>query len=89
MTEEERYEKLNDKLDRILEKIDGKLSGIDTKLQNHEVRIVVLETTKPDERKEDWRTSLLMLLGKAVTIGVVVIGSLAGAGSLLKPILGM
>lgn len=87
MTEEERYEKLNDKLDRILEKIDGKFDGIEKKIQNHEVRIVVLETREP-LKKDDWKTQLLMLLGKAITIGVVVIGSLAGAGSLLKPILG-
>lgn len=87
MTEEERYEKLNDKLDRILEKIDGKLTGIDTKLQNHEVRIVVLETKEPT-KESDWKTQLLMLLGKAITVGAVVVGSLVGAGSLLKPILG-
>lgn len=30
-----------------------------------------------------------MLLGKAVTIGVVVIGSLAGAGGLLKTLVGV
>lgn len=87
MTEEERYEKLNDKLDRILEKIDGKFDGIEKKIQNHEVRIVVLETREPS-KKDDWKIQLLMLLGKAITIGVVVIGSLVGAGSLLKPILG-
>ena len=87
MTEEERYEKLNDKLDRILEKLEHKFSGLDEKIQNHEVRIVVLETKEPS-KKDDWKTQLLMLLGKAITIGVVVIGSLAGAGSLLKPILG-
>ncbi len=87
MTEEERYEKLNDKLDRILEKIDGKFDGMEKKIQNHEVRIVVLETREPS-KKDDWKTQLLILLGKAITIGVVVIGSLAGAGSLLKPILG-
>lgn len=88
MTEEERYEKLNDKLDRILDKIDGKLTGIDSKLQNHEVRIVVLETKEPS-KKEDWKTQLLMLLGKAITIGVVVIGSLAGAGGILTKIIGV
>ena len=87
MTEEERYEKLNDKLDRILEKLEHKFSGLDEKIQNHEVRIVVLETKEP-EKKDDWKTQLLMLLGKAIVIGGVVIGSLAGAGSLLKPILG-
>lgn len=88
MTEEERYEKLNDKLDRILEKIDGKFDSIEKKIQNHEVRIVVLETREPS-KKDDWKTQLLMLLGKAITIGVVVIGSLAGAGGLLKSIVGV
>lgn len=88
MTEDERYEKLNDKLDRILEKIDGKLDGMDKKLQNHEVRIVVLETKDP-VKAEDWRAQLLMLLGKAIVIGGVVIASLAGAGGLLKKIVGV
>jgi len=88
MTEDERYEKLNDKLDRILEKIDGKLSSIDTKIQNHEVRIVVLETKDPD-KKEDWKTTLLMLLGKAIVIGGVVLGSVVGASGLLKGVLNL
>ena len=87
MTEEERYEKLNDKLDRILEKIDGKLDSVDKKIQNHEVRIVVLETKEPNT-KEDWKSQLLLLLGKAIVIGGVVIGSLAGAGGILAKIVG-
>ena len=57
MTEEERYEKLNDKLDRILEKIDGKLQGVAEQLQNHEVRIVVLEQ-KPEDVKKKSREKL-------------------------------
>jgi len=85
MTEEERYEKLNDKLDRILEKIDGKFDGIEKKIQNHEVRIVVLETREPS-KKDDWKTQLLMLLAKAIVIGGVAIASLAGAGGVLAKI---
>lgn len=88
MTEEERYEKLNDKLDRILDKIDGKLTGIDNKLQNHEVRIVVLETKEPS-KKEDWKTQLLMLLAKAIVIGGVAIAGLAGVGGIISKIFGV
>lgn len=88
MTEDERYEKLNDKLDRILEKIDGKLDGMDRKIQNHEVRIVVLETKEP-AKKEDWKASLLMLLARAIVIGSVALGSLVGAGGLIKSIMGL
>lgn len=87
MTEEERYEKLNDKLDRILEKIDGKLQGVDERLQNHEVRIVVLEQ-KPDDVRKDWKSDIIILLVKAVLIGAVSIASLAGAGGILQKIFG-
>ena len=87
MTEEERYEKLNDKLDRILDKIDGKLTGIDSKLQNHETRLVVLEV----HDKEDgsgWKSQLLMLLAKGLIIGAITIASLAGAGGILTKLIG-
>lgn len=87
MTEEERYEKLNDKLDRILEKIDGKLQGVAEQLQNHEVRIVVLEQ-KPEDVKKDWKSDIIILLVKAVLIASVSIASLAGAGGILQKIFG-
>lgn len=87
MTEEERYEKLNDKLDKILDKLTNKLEGVSKSLQNHEVRIVVLETKSPAE-KRDWRTDVIQLLVKAVVIGGVGIASLAGAGGLLQKIIG-
>lgn len=87
MTEDERYEKLNDKLDKILDKLSNKLEGVTKSLQNHEVRIVVLETKSPDEKK-DWRTDIIQLLVKAVVIGGVAIASLAGAGGLLQKIMG-
>lgn len=55
MTEEERYEKLNDKLDRILEKIDSKFDGMEKKIQNHETRLVVLEVHDKSEHN-DWKS---------------------------------
>lgn len=82
MTEDERYEKLNDKLDKILDKLSNKLEGVTKSLQNHEVRIVVLETKSPSEKK-DWRTDIIQLLVKALVIGLVSIGSLTGASSLI------
>lgn len=85
MTEEERYEKLNDKLDRILEKIDSKFDGMEKKIQNHETRLVVLEVHDKSEHN-DWKSQLMMLLAKAIVIGGVVIASLAGAGGILAKI---
>jgi len=56
-------------------------------LQNHEVRIVVLEQKSPEEKK-DWKSDIITLLVKAVIIGSVTIASLAGAGGVLSKILG-
>jgi hypothetical protein len=89
MTEEERYNRLDEKLDKILDKLNEKMEKFDAKLQDHESRIIVLEVhDKSDEGKADWKTQLLMLLGKAIVISGVVIASLAGAGSLLPKIMG-
>lgn len=89
MTEEERYDKLDAKLDRILAKLEDKLEGVDSKLQNHEVRIVVLETTKePESSKRDWKTDVITLLAKSIVIGGVAIAGLAGAGGILAKIFG-
>ena len=87
MTEEERYERLEAKIDRILDKLESKFQGVDEKLSNHEVRIVVLETHDKAD-KGDWKNQLLMLLAKAAVIGAVSIGSLVGAGSLIGKIFG-
>ena len=85
MTEEERYEKLNDKLDKILEKLNDKLEDMSKSIQNHEVRIVVLEK-KPQEDRRDWKGEVIGLLVKAVVVGSVAIASLAGAGGILQKI---
>ena len=56
-------------------------------LAQHEARITVLERSGEGARKDDWKTQLLMLLGKAIVIGVVTIGSLTGASTLIANVL--
>lgn len=85
MEDNEIYLKLSDKIDKLIDKLDAKFDVIDHKLQNHEVRIVVLEQKAP-EGKKDWKSDIIMLLVKAVVIGGVSIASLAGAGGLLTKI---
>ena len=85
--ENETYLKLSEKIDKLIDKLVRKFDGIDRKLQNHEVRIVVLEQRSPDEKK-DWKTDLIMLLIRAVVIGGVSIASLVGAGGLLSKFMG-
>lgn len=86
-TEIQIYEKLSGKIDKLIDKLDTKFDAIDSKLQNHEVRIVVLEQKSPEEKK-DWKSDIITLLVKAVIIGSVTIASLAGAGGVLSKILG-
>lgn len=90
MTDNEMYMKLSDKIDKLIDKIDTKLYMLDSKLQNHEVRIVVLEK-RPSEKEQasskDWKTDIIMLLTKAITIGAVGIATLAGGGAVLSKIL--
>lgn len=86
MNENEMYLKLSDKIDKLIDKLDTKFDVLDHKLQNHEVRIVVLEQKAPEEAKKDWKSEIIMLLVKAVVIGGVAIASLAGAGGILTKI---
>lgn len=79
------YAKLSDKIDKLIDKLGTKFDTLDHKLQNHEVRIVVLEQKSPDEKK-DWKSDIIMLLVKAVLVGCVAIASLAGAGGILQKI---
>lgn len=85
MNENEMYLKLSDKIDKLIDKLDTKFDVLDHKLQNHEVRIVVLEQKTP-EGKKDWKSDIIMLLVKAVVISGVAIASLAGAGGILAKI---
>lgn len=89
MDENEMYLKLSDKIDKLIDKLDTKFDVLDHKIQNHEVRIVVLEQKTPEESKKDWKSDIIMLLVKAVVIGGVAIASLAGAGGILTKITGL
>jgi hypothetical protein len=79
--------KLSEKIDKLIDKLDTKFDALDHKIQNHEVRIVVLEQKSPEDKK-DWKADIIQLLVKAVVIGAVSIASLVGAGGLLNTILG-
>lgn len=83
MTEEERYEKLNDKLDKILDKLNSKLEDMSKSIQNHEVRIVVLERQTPATAAQpadakDWKAEAISMLIKALIIGGTVVASAFG-----------
>lgn len=54
-------------------------------LANHETRLTVLEKGKED----NWKTQLLLLMAKALVIGLVSIASLVGGGSLIMKVLGV
>lgn len=82
MTEDERYEKLNDKLDKILDKLNSKLEDMSKSIQNHEVRIVVLERQPPPAAEvkdaKDWKAEAISMLIKALIIGGTVVASVLG-----------
>ncbi len=56
-------------------------------IAQHEARITILERNDDKKDKNDWKTQLLMLMGKAIVIGVVTIGSLTGASTLIANVL--
>lgn len=73
------------KLTSELSALNANMKNVLDKLTNHEQRLMSLEQKKDG----DWKANLLMLLAKALVIGAVSIGSLVGAGSLLKGVVGM
>ena len=82
----------DDKITELFIKLNSELASLNTnmktvldKLTNHEQRLMNLETKK----ESDWKTQLLMLLAKAIVIGAVSIGSLVGAGSIIRSVLGV
>ena len=80
----------DEKITEFFIKLTGELSALNAnmknvldKLTNHEQRLANLE-----QKKEDgWKNQLLMLLAKATVIGLVAIGSLTGASSLIQKVL--
>lgn len=80
----------DEKITEFFIKLTGELSALNAnmknvldKLTNHEQRLTNLETKK----EGDWKNQLLMLLAKATVIGMVAIGSLTGASSIIAKVL--
>ena len=78
MTDEKIFEMFQNFLDKLQKNTDE----LQEMLRNHEKRLIYLETKKDD----DWKTQLLMMLAKALVIGLVAIGSLVGASSLIAKV---
>ena len=71
---------------KLMEEIHQNTSALKDMLANHEARITVLEKSE-DKKGGQWKNDLLMLLAKACVIGLVAIGSLTGASSLIQKVL--
>ena len=71
------------KLTGELASLNANMKNVLDKLTNHEQRLTNLETKK----EEGWKNQLLLLLAKACVIGLVSIGSLTGASSLIAKVL--
>ena len=85
-----------DKLTELVMKISTELAALNANLKNaleklnsHENRITALETQKHDEKQDDWRSQLIMLLAKAIVIGGVSIAALSGASGIIAKIFGV
>ena len=89
----------NSDLTKIAFDISNSLTGLNEnmksvldKLSQHESRISHLEQfhlQQPQTKNDDdFKTELLKLLARAVTIGLVVIGSLTGAGTIISNLFG-
>lgn len=63
--------------------LNASVKSVLDKLTNHEQRLTNLELKK----EEPWKNQLLMLLAKATVIGLVSIGSLIGASSMIQRVL--
>lgn len=80
-------EKVTDMFMKLMDEIHQNTSALKDMLANHEARITVLEKSEDKKSGGEWKNQLLMLLAKATVIGLVAIGSLTGASSLIQKIL--
>ena len=66
--------------------LNSKFDSVMAKLADHEARIHQLEHTNTNEVENDqnFKDELLKLLAKTVTISIVVLGSVVGAGGVLS-----
>ena len=74
--------------------LNANMESVLSKMADHENRLHTLEqsqiqtTTAANNKEDDFKTELLKLLARAVTIGLVVIGSLTGAGTIISKMFG-
>ena len=74
--------------------LNANMESVLSKMADHENRLHTLEqsqiqtTTAANNKEDDFKTELLKLLARAVTIGLVVIGSLTGASSIISKMFG-
>ena len=64
--------------------LNSKFDSVMAKLADHEARIHQLEHTNEVENDQNFKDELLKLLAKTVTISIVVLGSVVGAGGALS-----
>ncbi len=75
--------------------LNANMESVLSKMADHENRLHTLEqsqiqtTTAANNKEDDFKTELLKLLARAVTIGLVVIGSLSGAGTIIAKMFGV
>ena len=64
--------------------LNSKFDSVMAKLADHEARLHQLEHTNEVENDQNFKDELLKLLAKTVTISIVVLGSVVGAGGALS-----
>ena len=69
--------------------LNANMEQVLSKMADHETRLHLLEQYRPIEDDTPLKDYLIRLLAKSTIIGIVVIGSLTGAGSIICKILGL
>lgn len=69
--------------------LNANMESVLSKMADHETRIHLLEQYHPVTSKDNsFKDDLLKLLARATVIGLVVIGSLTGAGTIIAKMFG-
>ena len=69
--------------------LNANMESVLEKMADHETRIHLLEQYHPVTNKDNsFKDDLLKLLARATVIGLVVIGSLTGAGTIIAKMFG-
>lgn len=68
--------------------LNANMEQVLKKMTDHESRICNLEHYHPTQSDDSFKNEMLKLLAKATVIGLVVIGSLTGAGTIIAKMFG-